>query len=138
MTEEMLKNEHQEVVDRSNEIFKNFYPSIGSLPAQINLLEMEFAIVTMYIARKACKQYGAAMELMKAIPDAIPPDVGRKWLLKLGRKVIWAYFKKDQELFKAVRDAVENGNRITYQDLIDGREDEVLAFLKKYQHILKS
>lgn len=136
MTELMLDKDYQEVVDRSNEIFKNFYPSIGSLPAQIKVLEMQFAIVTMYIARDACKKYNAAMELMKAIPDATPPDVGIKWLLKLGRKVIWAYFKKDQQLFKAVRDAVENGCRITYQDLIDGREDEVQKFLKKYQHIL--
>ena len=136
MTEKMLEKDYQEVVDRSNEIFKNFYPSIGSLPATIKVTEMNFAIVTMYIARKACKEYGATMELMKAIPDAIPPNVGIKWLLTLGRKAIWAYFKKDQQLFKSVRDAVENGCRITYQDLIDGREDEVQKFLKKYQHIL--
>jgi len=99
MTEQIPEKNYQEVVDRSNEIFKNFYPSIGSLPNSIKVLEMNFAIVTMYIAREACKKYGAAMELMKAIPEATPPKVGMKWLLELGRDVIWAYFKKDQKLF---------------------------------------
>lgn len=132
------KNNYEEIISRTNEIFTNFFPSVGQLPSDIKMPHVHFACVIMHEAVEASKKYGATMELMKEIPNAIPPNVGLKWLLALGRKAIWAYYKNNDKIYKAVRDTMESSFRHHYWAVLNYNDDPspVREFLSKYNSFL--
>lgn len=121
-------------ISATNQTFNFFYPN--EEPPKPSSLSFHLAIVMMHEAISVSKKYAVAMGIMKSIPNLNPENAG-VWLAKLPLKIIKELWDTNEEVYVAVKNAINNKFKIAFFDLkLEENLEEVRKLLSNYNDLL--